>query len=110
MDERGRSGEVTHLLFADDTLIFCDVSRDQVLHLLATLVCFQDINGLKINLEKTVMYTVGDVPKPDFFADIFGCRWCKDPPKYLGYPLGAKLNSNSLWTPSIDKYRKRLEG
>ena len=34
----GRSLEVSHLLFADNTLIFCDVDLDQVLFLRMILI------------------------------------------------------------------------
>ncbi|CAL1369899.1 unnamed protein product [Linum trigynum] len=109
MNEEEQRGEVTHLLFADDTLIFCDASPDQILHIKATLACFQAVTGLKINLDKKVIYTVGDVPEPEFFANILGCNWSSNPPKYLGYPLGAKLNVISFWDPILLNYKKKLE-
>ncbi|CAL1355157.1 unnamed protein product [Linum trigynum] len=109
MNEEEQRGEVTHLLFADDTLIFCDASPDQILHITVTLACFQAVTGLKINLDKTVIYTVGDVPEPEFFANILGCNWSSNPPKYLGYPLGAKLNVISFWYPILLNYKKKLE-
>ncbi|CAL1406935.1 unnamed protein product [Linum trigynum] len=110
MDETNMVGEVTHLLFADDTLIFCEASYDQVLNILAALVCFQAVTGLKINIEKSVMITIGDVPNPEFFAAVFGCKWSKEPSNYLGFPLGAKVNAISTWDPVISKFQKRLEG
>ncbi|CAL1400945.1 unnamed protein product [Linum trigynum] len=110
MDENSGRGEVTHLLFADDSLIFCDASADQVLNLLATLVCFQSVTGLKINLDKSMMFTVGDVPEPSFLAAIFGCNWSSEPTKYLGLPLGDRPNSISIWNPVISKYHNRLQG
>ncbi|CAL1375538.1 unnamed protein product [Linum trigynum] len=75
MDESRGGAGVTHLLFANDSHIFCDASADQVLNILATLVCFQTVTGLKINLDKSMMFTVGDVPKPSYLAAIFGCKW-----------------------------------
>ena len=48
---RGRGGgsvEVSHLLFTDDTLIFCRASKDQMTHLCWLLMWFEAISGLKI--------------------------------------------------------------
>ncbi|CAL1380000.1 unnamed protein product [Linum trigynum] len=109
MDETNGRGEVTHLLFADETLLFCDAAYDQVLNIVSNLVSFQAITELRINLEKSVMITVGDVAIPEYFAAIFGCNWSSEPSKYLGFPLGAKVNAISTWDPIIRKFEQRLE-
>ncbi|CAL1388707.1 unnamed protein product [Linum trigynum] len=109
MNESTQEGEVIHLLFADDTLIFCESFHEQVLHITATLACLQAVTGLKINLEKSVLYIVGDVPAPNFFASIIGFKWSNQPPKYLGYPVGAKLNTNAFSDPIVNSYQKRLD-
>ena len=33
--------QVSHLLFADDTILFCDTSREQILSIRLVLTCFQ---------------------------------------------------------------------
>ena len=51
---RGGGGEgahVSHLLFADDTLVFCGASQDQMKYLSWTLLWFEAISGLRINLD-----------------------------------------------------------
>ncbi|XP_057982289.1 uncharacterized protein LOC131167502 [Malania oleifera] len=45
----GRALVVSHLLFADDTLIFCDPDLDHILFLRVILMWFEAVSGLKIN-------------------------------------------------------------
>ena len=44
--------QVSHLLFADDTLVMCDTDIDQMLFLHLILLWFEIVLGLKINLDK----------------------------------------------------------
>ena len=46
----GRSLVVSHLLFPDDMLIFCDADLDQILILCIVLIWFEVVSGQKINL------------------------------------------------------------
>ena len=61
---RGRDGkevQITHLIFANDTLVFCKDSRDQLIHLSWILMWFEALSGLKINLGKSAIFPVGRV-------------------------------------------------
>jgi hypothetical protein len=81
---------VSHLLFADDTLIFCDPNVEQFQDLRCLLLCFEAVWGLKINLSKSEIVLVGDVGDVEELASILGCGVASLPIKYLGLPLGAK--------------------
>jgi hypothetical protein len=44
--------DISHLLFANDTLILCWVDQDHLYHLRCLFLCFEAISDLKINWAK----------------------------------------------------------
>ena len=71
MRVKGRSEEgvqISHLLFADDTLVFCQASQDHLTYLSWLLMWFEAVLGLRINLEKSELIPVGRVENIDDFA------------------------------------------
>ena len=54
--------EVSHLFFADDTLILYDASKKNLEHLSWVFMWFESYSWLKINLGKSKLIPIGDVP------------------------------------------------
>lgn len=51
--EVGREGlPISHLQFADNTIVFCEANARQVGFLRCIMRCFEVVSGLKINLSK----------------------------------------------------------
>ena len=44
---------VSHLLFVDDTIIFCDNVYEQIVNLRGILIWFEAVAGLRVNLSKS---------------------------------------------------------
>ncbi|RVW42952.1 hypothetical protein CK203_076318 [Vitis vinifera] len=108
---KGRRGDgalVSHLLFADDTLVFCDTSQDQMAYLSWLLMWFEAISGLRINLDKSEILPVGRVENLELLAHEVGCKVGRLPTSYLGIPLGANHKSVAVWDGVEERFRKRL--
>ena len=48
--------ELTHLLFTDDSLLFCRVTTDEYTQLLGILDCYESVLGQKVNKNKTPIF------------------------------------------------------
>ena len=104
----GRSLMVSHLFFADDTLIFCDANINQMLILRMVLIWFEAVSGLKVNLDKSELVAVGAVHNMDLLVAVLGCKQGSLAMKYLGLPLGAKFKDKSIWNPILEKMERKL--
>jgi hypothetical protein len=80
---------ISHLLFADDMLMFSGASQGQVQTISNLLTCFELVSGLKVNLAKSTLVPVGEVRDIGALEDILGCEVGSLPITYLGMPLGA---------------------
>ncbi|KAL6333963.1 hypothetical protein AAG906_000014 [Vitis piasezkii] len=83
---------ISHLLFADDTLVFYEPSQDQLTYLSWLLIWFEAVSGRVENM--------------DDLAWEFGCSLGSLPTTYLGMPLGAPFKSILIW----DGVEERFEG
>ena len=99
---------ISHLLFADDTILFCDASRAQLLSIRLALSCFQAFTGLKVNVGKSEIVPVGEVNNLVALANILHCKVGSLPMKYLGMPLGTSFKTTSIWNLILEKMEKKL--
>ena len=52
---------ISHLLFADDTIVFCDATREKLLYIRMVMIFFEAITGFKVNIGKSEIVPVGVV-------------------------------------------------
>lgn len=88
---------MTHLLFAEDTFIFCGDESEQIGFLRFVLLCFEAVLGLKINFGKSEMALVGDVHDIEDLASVLRCKISTFPLKYLGLPLREMFKFMEMW-------------
>ena len=108
---RGRDGigiQVSHLLFADDTLVFCEDSQEQLTFLSWLLLWFEATSSLCINLNKSEILPMGRVENVELLAAELGCKVGYLPSTYLGLLLGAPHKLVVVWDAMEERMRKRL--
>ncbi|RVX23342.1 putative ribonuclease H protein [Vitis vinifera] len=107
---RGRGGEgimISHLLFADDTLVFCEESQDQLTYLSWLLMWFEACSGLKVNLEKSELIPVGRVTDIEDLALELGCKVGGLPSRKVRMRL-EKIQRDFLWGGGALEQRPHL--
>jgi hypothetical protein len=91
-------GGVTHLQYADDTIIFLDLDEQSIIYTKFLLYCFEEMSGLKINYDKSEIFVLGSDQEEELkIAEMFNCKVGKLPLKYLGIMVNSKhMNASDL--------------
>jgi hypothetical protein len=74
------------------------------------LTCFEAATGLRVNMSKSEMVPVGEVPNLSNLAESLCYHIGKLLLSYLGMPLGALYKVTVVWNPILEKMECRLSG
>ena len=98
------------LQFPDDTLIFLPKDSMCITNYFRILDVFVVMSRLQLNYSKSCFISWNDADHEwaKGIARTFGCLHSKCPTKYLGLPLGNKMNRASAWKPVIKNIQSRL--
>jgi len=100
---------VTHLQFADDTLIFCEPQLHSLQNITKVLLSFQNFSGLTVNYAKSGLLVIGkENGWAENAAQLLECQIVQLPLTYLGVPLGANMRKIASWQPVIEKIQLKL--
>src|SRR3954447_14908770 len=81
-------GGVTHLQYADDTMIMVEGSDLDIANLKFLLLCFEAMSGLKINFDKSEVVVLGySAADRQRIAGNLSCTVTSFPVTYLGMPI-----------------------
>lgn len=89
--------KLTHLQFADDTLITADKSWLNVRSMRAVLLVFEEVFGLKVNIHKSMLTGVNVSDSwLSKAAVVMNCKKGSIPFVYLGLPIGEDARKIGL--------------
>jgi len=104
----GVSMEICQLLYADDTVIFCEAKEDQIRYIRVILVILEAVSGLRVNWRKSSLFPIKEVAQMQRLANILGCKIEQFPTTYLGMPLGSNHKELLIWDGIIQRSEKKL--
>ena len=102
---------VSHLQFADDTLLLGEKSWANVRALRAVLTMFAEMSGLKVNFHKSLLVgvNIGDSWLTEA-ASILNCKVGKISFLYLGLSIRGDPRKLAFWEPMVSTIKTRLSG
>ncbi|KAL0424121.1 UNVERIFIED_CONTAM: putative mitochondrial protein [Sesamum radiatum] len=103
---------ISHLLFADDTMVFCPANTDTVLHVKHLLDTYRLASGQEINLAKSSVAFSRNTPlaAQHQLADALGIRLENKHEVYLGLPAVAFRSKKVLFAALKDRIWRRIQG
>ena len=106
--KRGGGECVSHLLFANDTILFYYVDVKQILHIQLLLLYFQTVTGLKVNVQKSEVVPIREVDDVHALAKIWAVELELCLCLILACCWGASHKSPSIWNPILEKNEQKL--
>ncbi|CAM8952029.1 unnamed protein product [Rhodiola kirilowii] len=104
--------EITHMLFADDSVFFLRATRENAASLKKILEEYEVLSGQKVNLCKSEIYFGRNVSEDDrrSISDILGVRQVEIMSKYLGLPVAFGHNRIELFRDIIGRLWRKMQG
>jgi hypothetical protein len=103
---------ITHLLFVDDILIFCDGSTRDADTLSEGLTLFRTATGMRINAQKSsILFSQTAEEHTQYYLDLlpFQTLNLEEGLKYLGFHLKPNDYRKTDWYWLLEKLEKRLK-
>jgi hypothetical protein len=102
-------GGLTHLQYADDTVIFMALDEQSIVFTKFLLYCFENMSGLKINYQKSeVLFVGGSEEDQTKVAGMLNCNIGHLPMKYLGVWVSNRHMACSDLAYVYQKVEKKL--
>lgn len=101
---------ITNQMFADDTLLFLDGTRDNMDTALTVINRFGAASGAKLNLHKSVGIWLSQQDRTWQWGEEAGMKWLLpgEVTRYLGYPFGLNISQKDKDGKMLGQLRKHL--
>ncbi|KAL5540492.1 hypothetical protein UlMin_043086 [Ulmus minor] len=103
---------ISHLFFADDSLIFCKANLSEATHLKTCLTNYAKASGQQINFDKSALCFSPNTKSNDMttVCSVFGVNQVQSHELYLGLPTFSMKNKRIQFGYIQDKVIRKLQG
>ncbi|XP_057444657.1 uncharacterized protein LOC130736903 [Lotus japonicus] len=103
---------ISHLLFADDSVIFARATSQEALTIKAILASYEQASGQVINLDKSMLSCSRNVPENRFheLKQLLNVKAVECYDKYLGLPTIIGKSKTQIFSFVKDRVWKKLKG
>jgi hypothetical protein len=101
---------VTHLQYADDTILLLELEYNSLANLKFLLIAFEILSGLKINFLKSEVIVMGASQEEQArVANALNCKQGAFPFTYLGFPMADRPLTMAEWEGLVGKVGHRVD-
>ena len=104
--------KITHLFFADDSLLFCKATKNDVTRIQGILSQYEKASGQQINRQKTTLFFNKSTPllTQNVIQNMLGVPAIKQYERYLGLPLFVGRAKYSSFAQIKERVWSKLKG
>ena len=103
---------ISHLLFADDCIIFCKATMEEGNRVMGVLKDYEAASGYKLNKEKTSIFFSKNTSREtqEEVKDLFGAQIIQQHEKYLRLPSLVGRGSKKAFNRIKDQVGRKIAG
>ncbi|WJX27814.1 hypothetical protein P8452_16597 [Trifolium repens] len=104
--------QLSHLFFADDSLLFSRANSDEARTIMKILKTYQNASGQVVNLDKSEASFSQNVPIIDknSICNMMGVKAVEAQSRYLGFPIPFGRSKKVIFSFVMDRIWKKVKG
>ena len=104
--------KITHLFFADDSLLFCKAQKKDCQHIMSILQLYEKVSGQKINMEKSAIYFSSNTKSEDrgMLRQLLKVQAALEEDRYLGIPIMIGRDKNRELRSIKERVKAKIQG